>query len=115
MNISGAQLFQNRPSGTTNTTAFTATQLTEFTRILVCNTTGSAVTFRLFHDDSGSTMDQSTALFYDVSIAANTTEDIISQVKDAGLSVAKDGTIGIRSSTADALNFTGYGTTWVGR
>ncbi len=40
--------------------------------IVVCNTTAGALTFRIFLDDNGTTYSTATALFYDVSIAANT-------------------------------------------
>ena len=46
---------------------------TELTKLVICNQTGSAATFRLFLDDNGTTYDQTTALFYDQPISANLT------------------------------------------
>jgi hypothetical protein len=41
--------------------------------IVIANTTGSDATVSVFIDDDGTTYDQSTALMYEVSIAANST------------------------------------------
>lgn len=74
--------------------------------VVVCNTTGSAATFRIFHDDTGSAWGTGKALCYDESVAANTT------VKKA-LGIAMNdasGYLGVRSDTAGALTFTAYGT-----
>lgn len=116
MNTTGAQLFQSRPDNTTDAIVYPAVSLvTEFTRIFVCNNTANPVTFRLYHDDDGSTMSLDTALFYDKSIAANDTLEIVGHMNMSGIQVGEKGTIGIQSGTADALTFTGYGYTWQGR
>lgn len=115
MNVSAFQLFQTRPSGTSAAVIFTASQRTELTRIVVCNTTGTDATFKLFHDDDGTTVDESTALYYNVSVAANKSEVIVSPSIDGGITVSKDGTIGFATGTANALTITGYGKTAPGR
>lgn len=107
---SGAKLFQSRPSGTTAVSAFTASMPTELTAIYVCNTTGSAVDFSIYHDD-GSTFDQTTALFYATALAANETRLITVSADNAGLLMREGDQIGVQSSAADALNFTAYGIT----
>ena len=109
VNVIGTLLAQTRPANTTAATAYTASIQTEITRILVANTTVLAATFRLFHDDDGTTYDQTTALYYDESIAANTTKVINMEAQGCGLFVAKSGTIGVRTGTADALTFSLYG------
>ena len=70
------QLAQIRPANTTAVSAYSpaANVRTEIKRIVICNTTGSAVTFQLFLDDNGTIYDQTTALFYDVSLAADSTD-----------------------------------------
>ncbi len=75
------------------------------TSILVCNTTGSAAKYRLFHDNNGTTFDESTALFFDATIAANTTVDleIFLAMDDS------DGNLAYRTDTANALTITVYG------
>ncbi len=105
------QLFQSHPSDTASLSVYTAGLQTEFTHIVICNTTGTAATYRIFHDDDGSTFDQSTALYYDASIAANSTLRITADTINSGISIKKGGQLAVRSSTASALTFTGYGIT----
>lgn len=103
-------LNQLRPADQSATTIFTAASETEIIKLFVCNTTGTAAKYRVFHDDDGSTYDQSNALYYDESISPNTTEcPLQSQGVGAGLSVSANGTIGVRSDTTNALTFTIYG------
>ena len=110
MNVSGFQIAQSRPGNTSAATLFTASEvLTEVMAIFIANTTSSAATFRLFHDNDGTTYSADTALYYDVSIPANSTFELSSGTNGAGISVRPGGSIGIRSGTADALNFTLYG------
>ena len=79
---------------------------TELTKLVICNQTGSSVTFRLFLDDNGTTYDQSTALFYDQSISANLTwtEDL----RGWGMNDTS-GNLAVRSGTSSALTFTLFG------
>lgn len=73
--------------------------------IVVCNQTGTAATFRLFHDEDGSTYSEATALYYDVSVDANDTF-----IHDKLIFMATEGgNLAVRSGTADALTFTVYG------
>ena len=73
--------------------------------IHVCNTTGSVVKLRLFHDDDGTTYDQSTALEYDIMIPANGSYDW-----DGFLAMNdQTGNLAYRSDTANALTITVYG------
>jgi hypothetical protein len=106
----GSLLAQSRPANTTAATAFTATQNTEIVRIVVCNTTGSATTYGLYHDNDGSTYDQTTALRYAKAIAANDVDEITCN-PGAGYSIAKNGTLGVQTGTASALTFSIYGYT----
>lgn len=110
-NAKASQVGQSRPANTSNATAFTATLRTEITAILVCNTSGAAATCRIFHDDDGTTFDQTTALLYDVSIPAGETLSISSDGENSGIAVSVGGSIGVRSSVASALTFTLYGVT----
>jgi len=107
----GFLLAQSRPSNTTATTLYTAGMKTEVTRIIIANTTGSAATFRLFHDDDdgGTTMDETTALIWDNSIATANYVDIQAYLDGAGITIAAGGSLGIRSGTGNALTFSAYG------
>jgi len=103
------QLGQNRPGDTNNHVLCNPStgEICIVETLVVTNNTGGAVTYRVFHDDDGTTYDQSTALYYDVSISANTTDLLEFQ---NGLALANpNGNLAVRSSSASALTFTAYG------
>jgi hypothetical protein len=108
---SGSQLAQVRPTSTSAESAYTAEIQTEISRIVICNTTGTAASFSLYHDDDGSTFNDDTAIYESKSVPANDSIDIKSESVGGGLMVQIGGQVGIKSGTANALNFTIYGTT----
>lgn len=76
--------------------------------IHVCNTTGTAATFRLFVDNDGTTFDETTALEFDKSCPANNSVEF--HYPGEGLPMPDDaGNLGVRSGTANALTFTTWG------
>jgi len=106
----GNLLAQSRLSDTNAATLYTATIKTEITRIIISNTTGSAATFRLFHDQGGSTYDESNALVYDFSIASGAFFDSLQSFNTGnGITLVPTDTLGIRSGTGNALTFNVYG------
>ena len=111
MFASGQLLAQSRPANTSTATAFTASVRTDLTQIIVSNTTGSAATFSIYHDDDGTTYDQTTALVYACSLAANTTFIIGSEGAGLGIQLSPGGSIGIQSGTSSACTFSVYGVT----
>lgn len=111
MAISGFQIAQVRPGVTTTVSAFTASMLTQVTRIVISNTTGTAANASVFHDDDGSTFDATTALLFAKSVPANDTITIEAQSENSGIGIAKNGQIGVQTGTASALTFTLYGVT----
>lgn len=113
--IPGAQLAQVRPGTTAAATAFTALMRTEVKKIVVCNTSGGNADYSIFHDDDGTTFNQTTALFYTKTLATKSTDVINAEDFASGVSIATGGAIGVQSSVADALTFTLYGATQVGR
>jgi hypothetical protein len=108
---SGSQLAQSRPSGTSAVSVFTASMVTEVTKIVIANTTGSAADAYIFHDDDGSTFDQSTALIYNKSVPANDYITLEAGAIGGGLFVSDGGEIGVQTDTGSALTFTLYGIT----
>ena len=105
------QLAQARPSGTDPVSIYTpgSNKSAKITSIYVANTTGSSVTFSIFHDDDGTTYDESTALFFNQALAANTTREINS-FSDFGLFMNNGaGNLAVESNTGSALTFTLYG------
>lgn len=108
----GAQLAQARPASTDAAVLYSAParQVAEITRIVIANTTGSAVAASLFHDDSGGgAFDQSTALLYQIEVRANTTEVLCAESVGTGYFVSAGGQIGVQSGVASALTFSCYG------
>lgn len=101
------QLGQLAPANTTAVSIFNPSETDRYTvkSIVICNTTGSAATYRIFHDEDGTTYTAATALAYDVSLPANSTTifeiDIYLNTKDSNLAIA--------TGTNDALTFTVYG------
>ena len=111
MHAKGSQISQIRPADANNATAYTATIATEVTSIKVCNTSGSSSSFRLFHDDDGTTFDETSALYWDEAVPANATIEIFSDIPSGGIAIAIGGSLGVRSADANALTFTMYGVT----
>lgn len=111
----GGLLAQSRPGTTTAATLFTATLRTEIKKMVVCNTGAGTGAYSIYHDDDGTTYDQTTALFYSKSLAANTTDVINAEDYAGGISVSAGGSIGIQTATASAMTFSFYGTTQRGR
>ena len=104
---STAQLAQARPANTTEVSIYSPSKVDRYivTHIVICNTTSSSATFRLFHDEDGTTYDETTALLWDISLAGNTSMtfgcDIYLNSPSANLAV--------KSGTGNALTYTVYG------
>jgi len=69
------------------------------------------VTFDIYHDDDGTTYDETTALFFGATIEPKTTVDVISDSLGAGISMARAAAIGVNVSVDQACTFTLYGAT----
>ena len=108
-NAQGAPLFRSRPAVTTNVDAFTAVVPTEITRLAVVNLTGSAATYRLFHVPSGVVLADDHAIRYDVSVAAGGFSEVVTTGPNGGVHLAEGDKLYVRSATASALTFIGYG------
>lgn len=107
MALQEKQLGQLRPANTTAASLYSppASTTAIFKTLIIANVTAGAALYRVFHDTDGTTYDQTTALFYDVSVAANATAII----EFFGASHQDAGNIAVRTDTADALVFTLYG------
>jgi len=106
------QLAQYRPSATAAIVIYSSPEAISYTNlktIIICNAHTSAVTYQIFHDDDGEVLDLDSALFYNVSIAANSTEII--SLPDPGITISgySVGSLGVRASVVDVLTFTLYG------
>ena len=100
-------LAQLRPANTNAASIYSPPTNTtpEITKIIICNTSSSARTFRIFLDDDGTTYDTTTALFYDAPIPANGTR-ILRETLGMRDST---GNLAVRSSAANDLTFTVFG------
>jgi len=107
MSIQEKQLGQVRPSGTSAVSLYSPADSVTWVakNLMVCNTSGASATFRVFHDEDGTTYSEATALFWDAPIAAD--ETIILTGLLSGFTAA--GNVGVRTSVANALTFTLYG------
>lgn len=74
--------------------------------IILCNQSGAAATFRIFFDNDGTTYDQTTALYYDADLPADSTLTI---TFDKGLYLNNGGNLAYRSSVANAITITVFG------
>jgi hypothetical protein len=99
------QLGRGNP-GAVNTALYTLPAATTAVvkSIVVCNTSGSAQTYRVFLDDSGSSYTAATALFYDDTVNANETKflELFAAMATVG------GSLAVFASTTD-VTFTVYG------
>lgn len=104
----GLQLGQSRPAVTTAGSLYTPADgvFAKIEKIIVTNTTATAATCNIFHDEDGTTYDQSTALYYGKTVAGNDALifDLCAYMNNV------NGNIGVQSSVVSALTFTAYGT-----
>jgi len=107
----GSQLAQVRLASATASTVFTAVLRTELTRVQIVNVTAANETFRLYHDDDGTTYDESTALYWDEAISGNRALQVDIAIEDGGILIDRGGSIGFRPNTNNALTVTIYGVT----
>ena len=72
-------LGQLDPAATTTTTLYTVPDLTQTTvsSLVICNRTGSSITFRVSVHVAGAGADDKQFLFYDQALAANTTPTVV--------------------------------------
>lgn len=107
----GSLLAQTRPDNTNVQQVFQATLNTEVMLVNVANVSASPATFRLFHNDTVATFDEASALYWNVNIAAGESFQFAAPAPGSGIQVQETGFIAVRSSVANALNFTLYGIT----
>lgn len=107
MALAEQQLGQLRPANTTAASIYSpGVGVTTIVKtIILCEVLGGAATFRIFHDDDGTTYDEDSALYWDSPIAANQTIEISTFIAMDD----SNGNLAVRTDTADAINFTVYG------
>lgn len=104
------QLGQLRPANTTPQTLYTPADgiIAKNVVVIVCNVSAGNANYSIYHDDNGTTYDQTTALHYGVQLTSGTAATPVSI--DIPIHMDDDtGSIGVQTSVADALTFTAYG------
>ena len=101
------QLAQSRPSGTTAASLYSPPASTEAVglRLFVCNTTSSDANCDVTQDDDGSVATEATALYWNRTIPANSTD-----VLSCGAMNDSTGNLSVKTYTGNALTFTLHGT-----
>ena len=107
MALQEKQLGQLRPANTTAASLYSpgASTTTIAYTLVVCNTSAASAKYRIFHDDDGTPYYETTALFWDIPIATDTTDTI--EIKISANDA--NGNIAVRTDTNSALTFTLYG------
>ena len=107
MTIQEKQLGQVRPTNTTALSLYSpgAGVTAIIKTIFITNTSTSTVKFRIFADDDGTTFDETTALFWDVPILAESTVEL-----DSFLAMNNSaGNLAVRVDSPSTLTFTAFG------
>jgi hypothetical protein len=101
------QLAQSRPGNTNAASVYSPSSGQEILikSIIISNTTASSAKFRIFHDDDGSTYDETTSLYWDIEVPPNTSANIEMNI----MMNVDAGNLAIRTDTASALTFSLYG------
>jgi hypothetical protein len=105
--ITEKQLGQLRPANTTAASIYSPSADVPWVAktVIACNTSAAVAKARVFHDDDGSTYDETTAIVWDMEVNAG--ESAIIDIFMAGGNAS--GNVAVRTDTADALTFTLYG------
>ena len=107
------QLAQLRPSGTSAVSLFSPDNQYFYTvdLILATNNSGSSVDVTIYHDSDGTTYDDTTCILATTTLSAGDTLDFSPGDGDyKGISDYQSaGSIGVKTSAANSVNFTAYG------
>lgn len=107
----GSLINQTHLTSTSDTDAIVAAKLhIELTRVEICNVTGSAVTYRIYHDNTAAGYGIANALRYDVSLPANSAHSIVAEI-GSGIILSPGAKLGVKAGTANAVTFSFYGVT----
>jgi hypothetical protein len=107
--VAGTLLAQLCPAFSTTVTAFVASTRTEITRIRVTNVSGVNRTFRVHHQDTGGAATNAGAIYYDKQVLSSDVFDWASGSPNAGISMAKNAVLLVRSDLTSGLSFSIYG------
>ena len=110
--VSGAQLAQVKLTSTTAVTVFTASLKTEITGIFAANLYGGTNYFYVYHDDNGTTYDDTSVILHNQSIAQYSNYNYQASSPGSGITVWRGGSIGAKITNAtNYVTLTIYGIT----
>lgn len=101
----GRMLGQLRPANTNNASIYSPDDYAVIDRIIVCNQGGITPKFRIFLDDDGTTYDETTVLYWDISLDVDQTVEIEGPFYMANSA----GNLAVRTDTANDVTFTVFG------
>lgn len=104
----GKQLGQTRPAGTSAASIYSPAPNVhaELLLLVVNENAGATPNFQVFHDEDGTTYDQTTSLFFNNALTANETK----LINLSGIWMRNSaGNFAIRTSVALQITFTLYG------
>lgn len=107
----GSRLASVLPGDTADTLLFTATMDTEVTRLFVCNVSGGAATFDLYHVEAGDIVSAESALFFNQPVAIGETLQVFADAPNSGIQLKAGDELWGASSVGSALAFNLYGVT----
>lgn len=101
------QLAQSRPANTAAVSLYSPADGVHTTvkKVFVCNVTAADAIYDLYHDDDGTTYDETTALYFGRTVTANMTHELELNIDMAN----PDGNLAVRSDVTSAVNFSAYG------
>jgi len=101
------QIFQHRENSTNAASVYSpgSGETVIIKTIIACNTSGSAATLDIYHDDDGSTYDESTALIWQYNIPLTGGVTILENI----MMNDSSGNLAMKSSVANAITVSGYG------
>lgn len=104
------QLFQVKPPNTNAYSVFAkdSKRKVVLLNITIVNTTASSALYSLFLDKNGTTYDTTTALAYNVAVAANTVS-LVEYNLGLPIDFQSDGNFAVQVGTANAFTITGNG------
>lgn len=100
------QLAQSRPSTTAVASIYTPGDGVQAVvkTVIICNQSAGAAAFSIYHDDNGTTYDQTTQLYSDSTITAGNTRVLTDE-----LFIDSSGNVAVKTDVNSALTFTLYG------
>lgn len=104
------QLGQLSPANTTAVSIYSPAShyITHVNSLRIVNITAGAVVASVFHDDNGTTYNDTTIIWHG-SIAADTTVEVFSDIEGLSMDGATSGNLAVKTETNSAFTFTLYG------